>query len=184
VLDASGAIVAQADGQPGYKLTLKMPCYLPVMQFAQRSDLRERLYRAHTTRASDQAQEDHRRFDNTPHMQTLLALRQEEAGLLGYSNFAQVSLVPKMAHSPEQVTAFLRDLAQKARPYAEQDLADMRAFAARELQMDNPQAWDWSFIAEKLKEARYAFSEQEVRQYLFHSAQGTSRLVSDHRNAV
>jgi oligopeptidase A len=98
-------------------------------------------------------------------MQTLLALRQEEAGLLGYSNFAQVSLVPKMAQSPEQVTAFLRDLAQKARPYAEQDLADMRAFAARELQMDNPQAWDWSFIAEKLKEARFSFSEQEVKTY-------------------
>ena len=162
---ATARQAAQADGQPGYKLTLKMPCYLPVMQFAQRSDLRERLYRAHTTRASDQAQEDHRKFDNTHHMQTLLALRQEEAGLLGYSNFAQVSLVPKMAHSPEQVTAFLRDLAQKARPYAEQDLADMRAFAARELQMDNPQAWDWSFIAEKLKEARFSFSEQEVKTY-------------------
>ncbi|MBY0465610.1 MAG: M3 family metallopeptidase, partial [Burkholderiales bacterium] len=151
--------------QPGYKLTLKMPCYLPVMQFATSSALREKLYRAYTTRASDQAAPEHIKFDNTATMQALLALRQEEATLLGYANFAQVSLVPKMAQSPEQVVGFLRDLATKARPYAEKDLADMRAFAADSLGLSDPQAWDWPYVGEKLKEARYAFSEQEVKTY-------------------
>ena len=164
-VQATARHFAEVDGKPGYKLTLKMPCYLPVMQFAERSDLRERLYKAHTTRASDQAAEEHRKFDNTPHMQALLALRQEEAELLGCRNFAEVSLVPKMAQSPDQVIAFLRELAQKARPYAEQDLADMRSFAATNLGLSDPQPWDWSFIGEKLKEARFNFSEQEVKAY-------------------
>ncbi len=156
---------AKAEGKSGHKLTLKMPCYLPVMQFAERSDLRERLYRAYTARASDQAEQAFLQYDNTAIMQALLRLRQEEADLLGYPHFAHVSLVPKMAESPEQVVDFLRELAQKARPYAEQDLADMRAFASSTLGMGNPQAWDWSFIAEKLKEARFAFSEQQIKPY-------------------
>ncbi len=156
---------AEAEGQDGYKLTLKMPCYLPVMQFAKSSALRERLYHAYVTRASDQAEGEARRFDNGAVMAEILALRQEEAILLGYANFGQVSLVPKMAHTPEQVTHFLRDLAQRARPYAEKDVADLRAFATEQLGLTNPQAWDWPYISEKLKEARYAFSEQEVKQY-------------------
>ncbi|MBS0466137.1 MAG: M3 family metallopeptidase [Proteobacteria bacterium] len=156
---------AEAEGQDGYKLTLKMPCYLPVMQFAKSSALRERLYHAYVTRASDQAEGEARRFDNGAVMAEILALRQEEAILLGYANFGQVSLVPKMAHTPEQVTHFLRDLAQRARPYAEKDVADLRAFATEQLGMSDPQAWDWPYISEKLKEARYAFSEQEVKQY-------------------
>lgn len=156
---------AEAEGQPGYKLTLKMPCYLPVMQFADNSHLRERLYKAHTTRASDQSAPEHIQFDNTAIMQELLALRQEEAELLGHPDFAHVSLVPKMAQSPDQVVNFLRDLAHKARPYAEQDLADMRTFASNELGIADPQPWDWSYIGEKLKEARYSFSEQEVKTY-------------------
>ena len=164
VVEAARAL-AQASEKPGYKLTLKMPCYLPVMQFATSSALREQLYRAYTTRASDQAAPEYVKFNNTATMQALLALRQEEADLLGYSNFAHVSLVPKMAQSPEQVVSFLRDLAAKARPYAEKDLADMRAFAAESLGMPDPQAWDWPYVGEKLKEARYAFSEQEVKTY-------------------
>ena len=156
---------AEADGKEGFKLTLKMPCYLPVMQFAHSSALRERLYRAQTTRASDQAAEEFRQFDNSAIMQELLALRQEEATLLGYANFAEVSLVPKMAQSPQQVVDFLRDLAQRARPYAEQDLADLRAFATEHLNLAAPQPWDWTYAGEKLKEARYAFSEQEVKTY-------------------
>ena len=164
VVEAARAL-AQASGQTGCRLTLKMPCYLPVMQFAHSAPLREALYRAYTTRASDQAAPEHVKFDNSAIMQSLLALRQEEADLLGYANFAQVSLVPKMAQSPEQVASFLRDLAAKARPYAEQDLADMRAFAAEHLGLSDPQAWDWPYIGEKLKEARYAFSEQEVKTY-------------------
>ncbi|HSV46600.1 MAG TPA: M3 family metallopeptidase, partial [Ramlibacter sp.] len=156
---------AQAEGQPGYKLTLKMPSYLPVMQFAHSSALRQRLYRAYVTRASDQAPEESRKFDNTALMREMLQLRHEESLLLGYRNFGEVSVVPKMADSPEQVIEFLRDLAAKARPFAENDLADMRAFAARKLGIADPQAWDWPYIGEKLKEERYAFSEQEVKQY-------------------
>lgn len=156
---------AEAEGQAGFKLTLKLPCYLPVMQFAKSGALRERLYRAYATRASDQAEGDATKFDNTALIREILALRQEEAQLLGYANFGEVSVVPKMADSPAQVTGFLRDLAQRARPYAEKDVADLRAFAAEKLGLADPQPWDWSYIGEQLKEARYAFSEQEVKQY-------------------
>ncbi len=156
---------ARAEGKDGYKLTLKMPCYLPVMQFARSSALRERLYRAYVTRASDQAEGDAAKYNNTAVMQEILALRQEEAKLLGYANFGEVSVVPKMAESADEVITFLRDLAQRARPYAEKDVADLRAFAADHLALSDPQAWDWPYVAEKLKEARYAFSEQEVKQY-------------------
>jgi len=156
---------AQAEGKDGFKLTLKMPCYLPVMQFASSSALRQTLYRAYVTRASDQAGTDLGQFDNTDIINELLALRLEEAKLLGYPNFGTLSVVPKMADSPEQVVSFLRDLAQRARPFAEQDLADLRGFAKEQLKLPDPQAWDWPFISEKLKEARYAFNEQEVKQY-------------------
>ncbi|GGH53987.1 oligopeptidase A [Comamonas phosphati] len=156
---------AEADGQQGFKLTLKMPCYLPVMQFARSSALREKLYRAYVTRASDQAEGDARRFDNTEVMKEILALRKEEAQLLGYASFGEVSVVPKMADSPKQVVDFLRDLARRARPYAEKDVTDLRAFAKKELGIADPQPWDWAFISEKLKEARYSFSEQELKQY-------------------
>ena len=156
---------AQADGKEGFKLTLKMPCYLPVMQFAASSALRQTLYRAYVTRASDQAGTDLGQFDNTDIINELLALRLEEAKLLGYPNFGTLSVVPKMADSPEQVVTFLRDLARRARPFAEQDLADLRSFAREQLKLPEPQAWDWPFISEKLKEARYAFNEQEVKQY-------------------
>jgi oligopeptidase A len=156
---------AQAAGREGYKLTLKMPSYLPVMQFAHSSALREKLYRAYVTRASDQADGDAIRFDNSALIKEILALRLEEAKLLGYRNFGELSVVPKMADSPQQVISFLRDLAAKARPFAEKDLADMRQFAAEHLGLPAPQPWDWPFVGEKLKEARYSFSEQEVKQY-------------------
>ena len=161
----SALAAAKAEDKPGYKLTLKMPCYLPVMQFADSSALRERLYRAYVTRASDQAPGETLQYDNSALIAEMLALRLEEANLLAYANFAEVSLVPKMAESPQQVITFLRDLAQRARPFAERDLADLRDFAAQQLQMTDPQAWDWPYVSEKLKEARYAFSEQEVKQY-------------------
>ncbi len=156
---------AEAEGKTGFKLTLKLPSYLPVMQFARSSALRERLYRAYVTRASDQAEGDGTRFDNSALIREILALRQEEARLLGYANFGEVSVVPKMADSPAQVITFLRDLARRARPYAEKDVADLRAFAASTLNLPDPQPWDWSYVGEQLKEQRYAFSEQEVKQY-------------------
>ncbi|SDD55508.1 oligopeptidase A [Variovorax sp. CF079] len=153
---------AEAEGKEGYKLTLKMPSYLPVMQFARSSALREKLYRAYVTRASEFGDPA---FDNTELIREILALRQEEAKLLGYPNFGELSIVPKMAESAGQVIKFLRDLAAKAKPYGERDLADLRVFAAQQLGIVDPQPWDWSYIGEKLKEARYAFSEQEVKQY-------------------
>ena len=156
---------AQAEGKEGYKLSLKLPCYLPVMQFADSSALRETLYRAYVTRGSDQADAAALKFDNSQGIRDILALRKEEALLLGYPNFGALSLVPKMATSPAAVIAFLRDLANKAKPFAEKDLADLRTFAQDKLNMADPQAWDWPYVSEKLKEARYAFSEQEVKQY-------------------
>ena len=156
---------AQSDGKEGYKLNLKMPCYLPVMQFAHSSALRATLYRAYVTRASDQADIDTKKFDNTASIHGILALRKEEAQLLGYPDFGTLSLVPKMADTPQAVIHFLQDLAHKARPFAEKDLADLRTFAKEQLSLPDPQAWDWPYVSEKLKEARYAFSEQEVKQY-------------------
>ena len=156
---------AEKEGKDGYKLTLKMPCYLPVMQFAKSSDLRHQLYRAYVTRASDQASNEFAALDNSELIKEILQLREEEAKLLGFQNYAEVSVATKMADSPAKVISFLRDLAQRARPFAEKDLADMRQFAAAHLDLQNPQAWDWPYIGEKLKEARYSFSEQEVKQY-------------------
>ncbi len=153
---------AKGDGKEGYKVTLKMPSYLPVMQFAHSSALRERVYRAYVTRASDQGDP---KFDNSALIREILALRQEEARLLGFNNFGEVSVVPKMADSPRQVIDFLRNLAGKARRYGERDVADMRSFAAEKLGLPDPKPWDWSYIGEKLKEERYSFSEQEVKQY-------------------
>jgi oligopeptidase A len=164
VVNAARA-AAEKDGNSGYKLTLKMPCYLPVMQFAKSSALRQQLYRAYVTRASDQTSAEFAALDNSALIQEILQLRLEEAKLLGYQNFAEVSVATKMADSPEKVISFLRDLAQRARPFAEKDLADMRQFAAENLGLQDPQAWDWPYIGEKLKEARYSFSEQDVKQY-------------------
>jgi oligopeptidase A len=163
----TGLAAADKDGHAGQvKLTLKMPCYLPVMQFADSSALREKLYKAYTTRASDQAEGEARKFDNTALMREILALRQEEARLLGYDNFAQVSVASKMAESPDKVIGFLRDLAAKARPFAEKDMADLQTFAQKELNLTGAlKAWDVPYVSEKLKEARYSFSEQEVKQY-------------------
>ena len=162
---ATARELAGVEGKDGYKLTLKMPSYLPVMQFAASSALREILYRAYTTRASDQAPAEFSKFDNSAVISEILALRLEEARLLGYNNFGEVSVVAKMAQSPAEVIGFLRDLAKRARPFAEKDVADLRAFAAEHLSLKDPQPWDFAFIAEKLKEARYSFSEQEVKQY-------------------
>ena len=160
--EAEAEADTQGDRKAGHKLTLHMPCYLPVMQYATNRALRETMYRAYSTRASEFGPAER---DNSPLMQDIVALRQEEAQLLGYANFAEVSLVPKMAQSPQQVMDFLRDLARRARPHAEKDMAELREFARTECGLDDLQAWDVAFVSEKLKEARYAFSDQEVKQY-------------------
>ncbi len=153
---------AVAEDKTGYKLTLHFPSYFPVLQYAENRALREKLYTAHVTRASELGASEH---DNSAVMRELMKLRQEEARLLGYASHAEVSLVPKMANSPAQVNEFLRDLARRARPYAERDLAELQEFARSELNLADLQAWDIPFASEKLKEARYAFSDQEVKQY-------------------
>ncbi len=159
-----------------YKLTLKGPVYIPVMQYARDRGLREALYRAYTTRASEQGP-DH--LDNSQLMRELLELRAEEAHLLGHGSYADVSLVPKMAPSPQKALAFMRDLAKRAKPFAESDLQEVRAFAAKELGLHDVQAWDIAYVSEKLKEAHYAFSEQEVKQYFTEPAvlAGLFRIV-------
>jgi oligopeptidase A len=153
---------AQALGREGCRLTLRAPCYVRVMQCAQSRGLRERLYRAHATRASELGDAD---LDNSALMRELLELRHEEARLLGYANYADLSLVPKMAQSSAQVDNFLLDLARRARPFGERDLAELREFAARELGMPDLEPWDIDFASERLKQARYAFSSADLRQY-------------------
>jgi oligopeptidase A len=153
---------AQTDGRLGYKITLHMPGYLPVMQYCDNRGLRELLYTAYVTRASEQGVPAQ---DNSAVMRELLALRQEEAALLGYASPAELSLVPKMAESPEQVIGFLEDLGHRARPGALRDLAELREFARTELGLAELQAWDVPFASQRLKEQRYAFSEQAVKQY-------------------
>lgn len=154
---------AEADEKTGYKFTLHFPSYYPLLQYAENRSIRETIYRASATKASELGAKAE--WDNSSIMSDLLRLRKEEAGLLGYKNFAEVSLVSKMAESPAQVSQFLEDLASRARPYAEKDLAELRAFAAEQLGITELQAWDYAFASEKLRQQRYAFSEQEVKEY-------------------
>ena len=180
---------AEKDGRRGWKLVLHAPCFVPVMQYAEQRALREIMYRGFVTRSSEEfaaafaakaafearvngqpalappSAGELAGWDNTPLIAGILELRREAAGLLGYASPAQVSLVPKMAQSPRQVLEFLNDLAAKALPYAKRDWAELRAFAAGELGLPDVAAWDVAFAAEKLRQARYAFSDQEVKQY-------------------
>ncbi|RTL47935.1 MAG: M3 family peptidase [Rhodocyclaceae bacterium] len=159
---AAARAAAGKKGRPGWKFTLHAPSYIPILQYAENRDLRGRTYRAYATRASEFGKTE---WDNTALIDKILALRAEEAALLDYANYAEVSLVPKMAESPAQVAAFLRDLAAKAKPFAEKDYAEIQAFARSELGMDKLESWDLSWVSEKLKQARYAFSDEEVKQY-------------------
>ena len=154
---------AQAEGREGYKVTLRAPSYMPVLEYADDRDLRARVHRAYATLASDLGADA--AWDNTAIIDRILALRHEEAQLLGYRNFAEVSLVPKMATTPVEVLGFVRDLGRRARPFAERDYAELVAFARDELGIDDPQAWDLPYASEKLRQKRYSFSEQEVKQY-------------------
>jgi oligopeptidase A len=153
---------AEADGQTGWKITLQMPSYLPVMQYADSRELRQILYRAYVTRASEFGKPD---LDNTPLIAQILRLRREAAELLGFRSYAEVSLEAKMADTPAEVLKFLDELAVRARPYAEKDFEELKAFARTELGYDTLEAWDNAYVSEKLRVARYSFSDQEVKQY-------------------
>lgn len=163
---ASARQSAQAAGEDGWKLTLHMPCYLPVMQHAQDRDLRLTVYRAYATRASDQGDPA---FDNSESIESLLALRAEEAGLLGHADFAALRLETRMADSAPQVLAFLRELAAKARPSAQRDLTELRSFAAQHLGLETLEPWDIAYASERLREQRYAYSDEELRPYFTES---------------
>jgi oligopeptidase A len=156
------AEAAKKAGGTGWKFTLHAPSYMPVMQYAENRLLRESIYRAHSTRASEFGKPE---WDNTPLIAQLLKLRAEAAHLLGYSSHAEVSLVSKMAETPAQVVSFLEDLAAKARPFAQKDWDELQAFAASELGIPDLQAWDAAYASEKLRLKRYAFSDQEIKQY-------------------
>ena len=160
------ADMAEADAETknkvGWKLNLQAPSFMPVMQFCSNRALREEMYRAYTTRASEFGSAE---LDNTGLIARILELRQEAAKLLGFKTYAQVSLEPKMAQTPEEVLEFLNELGRRAKPYGEKDMAELRAFAAKELNLPDLQAWDTAFASEKLREARYAYSETEVKQY-------------------
>jgi oligopeptidase A len=159
---AAARASAQADDKPGWKLTLHMPSYQPVLQYADDRSLRETLYRANATRASEFGDPE---WDNGPLVDRIIALRAEAAALLGYGSYAEVSLVPKMARSPAEVIAFLHDLAARAKPYAERDMAELATFARDELGLPELAAWDLAYASEKLRQARYSYSDQEVKQY-------------------
>ncbi|KRB17137.1 M3 family metallopeptidase [Achromobacter sp. Root170] len=159
---AAARAAAQEDGNAGWKLTLKMPCYLPVMQYAKDRSLREALYRGYGTVASEQGDA---KFDNSPLIEELLALRAEESGLLGLGTFAALRLQTRMARDAKEVTGFLRDLAARAKPFAQRDLAELTAYATGELGLDSLQPWDVAYASEGLRESRYAYSEDEVKQY-------------------
>jgi len=158
----AAAQAAEAANKTGWMFTLKAPSYMPVMQFADDRNLREQMYRAYATRASEFGKAE---WDNSPLMDEIVALRGEEARLLGFANFGELSLAAKMAETPLQVVEFMRELAQRARPFAEKDLIELRGFAANELGLNELHSWDVTYAAEKLREQRYVFSEQEVKQY-------------------
>jgi len=145
-----------------WTLNLKMPCYLPVMQYAQDRELRQTLYKAYATRASEQGAAE---FDNSALIEQALALRAEESTLLGFKHFAELRLQTRMANTDLEVTDFLRQLAQRAKPFAERDLLELKAYAKTELGLANLEPWDNAFASECLREARYAYSDDEVKQY-------------------
>jgi oligopeptidase A len=153
----------------GWRFTLQFPSYFPIMQYGENRALRETLYKANVVRASELSASlgatDKPELNNGPVIQEIMGLRQEEAELLGYKNFAEVSLVPKMAQSPEQVETFLLDLASKAKAQAKKDLEEVKQFGAEKLGITELQAWDVPFVSEKLKAERYSFSDTQVKEF-------------------
>jgi oligopeptidase A len=187
---AAARAAAAREGRPGWKLTLQAPCYLAIIQYAHSRALRELMYHGYVTRASDEFEQALARrdayerrhasaagraaaphgaragdWDNTAIIDRILALRREAALLLGYRSYAELSVVPKMAESPQQVLGFLDELAQKARPFARHDYEELQQFAGRELGIAELEAWDVAWASERLRTKRFAFSEQELKQY-------------------
>lgn len=153
---------AQQAGVSGYRLTLHAPSYIPVLQYAHKRQLREQIYRAANTRASELGAPE---FDNSALIHQILQLRQQAAKLLSFEHYAALSLDSKMAQSALQVNEFLRDLAQRARPAAQKERAELETFAQSHCGISKIEAWDTSFVAEKMRAQSFAYSEEEVRAY-------------------
>ncbi len=155
--------MAEQEQQEGYKITLHMPSYLPIMQYCSNRQLREELYKAYVTRASELSNDA--KFDNGGLIGKILALRLEKANLLGFNNYAELSLFNKMADTPVQVLDFLHQLAIKSRPYAEQDLLELKAYALQTDGIAELSAWDIPYYSEKLQQHKYSYSSNELKQY-------------------
>ncbi|MBT8007406.1 MAG: M3 family metallopeptidase, partial [Gammaproteobacteria bacterium] len=155
---------AEQREQAGWLFTLDFPSYIAVMTYAESRELREELYEAYVTRASDQGPHD-RALDNTPIMEQILSLRHEKAVLLGFNNYAEYSLSTKMADSPDQVIAFLEDLAERSLDVAKQELEELRQFANESDGLEELQSWDVAYYSEKLKQQRYSLSEEELKPW-------------------
>ncbi len=162
-LGAAKQLASSKDLQ-GWLFTLDIPSYLPVMMHGDNRELREEMYRAYTTRASEQGG-NAGKWDNGPLIDETLALRQELAKLMDFANYAERSLATKMADSPEQVKNFLHDLAKRSLPIAQQDLQELHNFAENVYQQGDLQAWDLPYYSEKLKEQKYAISDEALRPY-------------------
>ena len=157
------AQTAKQRDMEGWVITLQFPSYFPVMTYADNRELRAEVYRAYTTRASELGA--NAEWDNSQVMRDILRLRQEEAALLGYANFAELSLATKMAESPQQVLDFLEDLARKSKAFAVTEFAEIQTFAREQLGLDDVQAWDVGYVSEKMKQARFDFSEEDLKPY-------------------
>jgi oligopeptidase A len=158
----AAARAASVDGATGFKFTLHAPSYLPVLQYCENRALREEMYRAYVTRASEFGPKP---YDNSALIQEVLLLRREQAQLLDYENYATLSLATKMAGDPREVMRFLAEMAQRAKPYAVKDMQELRDFAHAALDLPDLQAWDMLYASEKLRQAHYSYSANDVKQY-------------------
>ena len=165
--DSSKGMLKQAaerEGEAGYRITLEFPSYFAVMTYADDRALREELYQAYVTRASDQGPHAGQ-WDNTPVMERILAIRHELAQLLGFQNYAERSLATKMAQDPQQVLDFLRNLASKSMELARRDLDELHAYAREQHGLDEMKPWDISYYSEKLRQDKYAISQEDLKPY-------------------
>ncbi|MFT6221903.1 MAG: oligopeptidase A, partial [Candidatus Endobugula sp.] len=162
---AAAEQTAQQKSVSGYVVTLDMPSYIAVITYANDRQLREKMYRGFSTRASLESDEaDSAKWDNTKNIEQTLALRHELANLLGFDNYAELSLATKMADSPQQVITFLEDLAKKSRLFAEKDLQELRDYAAND-DIESLEPWDMAYYSERLQQEKYAVSQELLRPY-------------------
>ena len=165
---AAAKQTAESKNLTGWAFTLHFPSYFPVMQFSENRPLRKKLYEAYVTRASELSEKfgsGKADWDNTNNMLLQLRLKDEEAKMLGFANYAALSLAPKMAKTVAEVDQFLSDFAKRAQSHGQKDWEELQVFAKEQLDISSLEPWDMAFVSEKLKQVRYAFSENEVKQY-------------------